>query len=78
MSGMTYILTTTKKVGDHGDTWDDLETDFEVFDHSEFDAAQEAYTQASEDDGNYIVTLAAVIDSTAYDTHPEMRLYSRG
>jgi hypothetical protein len=75
---VTYILITSRKVGDRGDTWDDLETDFETFADTEFDAAQEAYTEASQDEGNYIVSLTAVVDSTAYDTHPDLRLYSRG
>lgn len=78
MGGMTYILITAEKVREDGDEEDDIVTDYEVFDQIDFDKAQAAYGKASSDKNTYSATLAAVIDSTDYDTHPQMRLHSRG
>jgi hypothetical protein len=54
----------------------DLESDYRPC--QDIVEARKEYDALLERDDLYSASIVAVIDSTDYDTHPDVRLYSRG
>jgi hypothetical protein len=71
-----YIVVSSVRDADDPDNLDLLRDDWSV--HEDFEVARAEYERVRDDELTYSATLTAVISSTDYDTHPDLRLYDHG